>query len=119
MLLHSLRHTQTGELFGDTSANRKTGISNDMEAALAAEAQRVRWISFTRSDTAIENEIALVQHLASRFIARRPSSKETETKEFTSGFGEGLDLREMLRDETRFADIHPGCHHGTGCSVRP
>ncbi len=98
--LPPLRHVQTGEPLGTPPEPPASPGAQDNEKKLAAMAERERWVAFTRAPTSVEDEIALMHHLASRFTARRPSATETETREFTCGFREGLDLREMLRDGT-------------------
>ena len=95
-----LLNHQTGEALGDTEtpATLASALAADETDAEYGEAWIVPWIPFYRDRESLENEVHFMQYMTPRFTALRPSATETETHEFTSGFQEGLDLREILRN---------------------
>lgn len=98
--LPPLLNHQTGDVLGDleTPAALASGLDLDGTDAEDVETWITPWTPFYRTRESLENEVDFMQYMTPRFTAVRPSRTETETHEFTSGFQEGLDLREILRN---------------------
>ena len=98
--LPPMRNMQTGADLGAAAETAELESAfNPGDGEQATERVPVpRWVPFYRNQESRENEVVFIQYMTSHFTATRPSPSETETREFTSGFGEGLDLREMLRN---------------------
>ena len=54
---------------------------------------------FTRSPQSLQDEREFMHYMTSRFVALRPSEENYLVHEFVSGFCDGLDIRETIRNK--------------------
>lgn len=57
------------------------------------------YFRFTRSAESIREELEFMKYMKARFTAFQYSEENYEVSEFASGFGEGIDIRETIRQK--------------------